>query len=443
MSKVEKSSEPSMDEILNSIRKIIADDSTGNRPPQPPSAVPLPPPGNASFNTPLAAAPPPPLASRSVPPPTASAVDDVLDDFARATPAARASPPAPTPPRADPNVPSWLTSRTPSTPAADKPAAPAPAPPPPHLTVKPFFSPAARDAPAASTETPPSLAPVSPSPDRPAPGSLSAFVPTRPEAQSPPPSLPDFVLPPERRSVAATRVDVDPAVNGRGDHPETSQTAHATSHVAVSQPPPSSDRSPPADQPGAIVSDLAATPRTGEAVPHTQVLASPAARPDSNGAAGIDPVGAKASAPATETPPTPRPAATTNGSISARSVAPSPQSSNGAAKDDMVITGPPLAPNRPPVSPASIPSPSSGPTPAAQISARVSPTPPTQGPAPQHVVSTSRPAAGAPGGPVRTMEDTVVELLRPMLRQWLDANMPRIVEKALRVELSEDGKKKH
>jgi cell pole-organizing protein PopZ len=41
---------------------------------------------------------------------------------------------------------------------------------------------------------------------------------------------------------------------------------------------------------------------------------------------------------------------------------------------------------------------------------------------------------------VRTLEDTVTDLLRPMLRQWLDANMPRIVEKALRVELAEGVK---
>ena len=45
-------------------------------------------------------------------------------------------------------------------------------------------------------------------------------------------------------------------------------------------------------------------------------------------------------------------------------------------------------------------------------------------------------AASAAGEPTRTMEDTVAELLRPMLRQWLDANMPRVVEKALRVELA-------
>jgi cell pole-organizing protein PopZ len=36
-------------------------------------------------------------------------------------------------------------------------------------------------------------------------------------------------------------------------------------------------------------------------------------------------------------------------------------------------------------------------------------------------------------------EDKAAGLLRPMLRQWLDDNMPRIVEKALLIELSESG----
>ena len=36
-----------------------------------------------------------------------------------------------------------------------------------------------------------------------------------------------------------------------------------------------------------------------------------------------------------------------------------------------------------------------------------------------------------------TLDDTAAELLRPMLRQWLDANMPRIVERALRIELTD------
>lgn len=43
----------------------------------------------------------------------------------------------------------------------------------------------------------------------------------------------------------------------------------------------------------------------------------------------------------------------------------------------------------------------------------------------------------APGTSSRTLEETVGELLRPMLREWLDANMPRIVENALRSEMSE------
>ena len=42
----------------------------------------------------------------------------------------------------------------------------------------------------------------------------------------------------------------------------------------------------------------------------------------------------------------------------------------------------------------------------------------------------------APGAGVQTLEDTVARLLRPMLRQWLDDNMPRIVEKAFKEELA-------
>ena len=40
-------------------------------------------------------------------------------------------------------------------------------------------------------------------------------------------------------------------------------------------------------------------------------------------------------------------------------------------------------------------------------------------------------------GSIRSLDDTAAELLRPMLRHWLDENMPRIVEKALRIELAQ------
>ena len=45
------------------------------------------------------------------------------------------------------------------------------------------------------------------------------------------------------------------------------------------------------------------------------------------------------------------------------------------------------------------------------------------------------------GGGVRTLEDTVADLLRPLLREWLENNMPRIVENALRLEVAESVKK--
>jgi cell pole-organizing protein PopZ len=44
-------------------------------------------------------------------------------------------------------------------------------------------------------------------------------------------------------------------------------------------------------------------------------------------------------------------------------------------------------------------------------------------------------AAPVTPGIGKSMEDTVVELLRPLLREWLDKNMPRLIEPALKAEL--------
>jgi len=52
-------------------------------------------------------------------------------------------------------------------------------------------------------------------------------------------------------------------------------------------------------------------------------------------------------------------------------------------------------------------------------------------------------ASSVPGGAPPKMDRAAAELLRPMLRQWLAENMPRIVEDALRSELTDtqgDGK---
>lgn len=45
----------------------------------------------------------------------------------------------------------------------------------------------------------------------------------------------------------------------------------------------------------------------------------------------------------------------------------------------------------------------------------------------------------APSDTVRSMEDTVADLLRPMLRSWLQENMPKIVERALLREMNEQS----
>ena len=49
--------------------------------------------------------------------------------------------------------------------------------------------------------------------------------------------------------------------------------------------------------------------------------------------------------------------------------------------------------------------------------------------------------AGMPGA--RSMENTVAELLRPMLRSWLAENMPKIVERALRKEIDDSLHSEH
>ena len=54
------------------------------------------------------------------------------------------------------------------------------------------------------------------------------------------------------------------------------------------------------------------------------------------------------------------------------------------------------------------------------------------------LVPASQVAVAIADGGERTLDDTVAELLRPMLRQWLADNMPRIVEKALRIEIAQN-----
>jgi cell pole-organizing protein PopZ len=59
--------------------------------------------------------------------------------------------------------------------------------------------------------------------------------------------------------------------------------------------------------------------------------------------------------------------------------------------------------------------------------------------APEPLVEPERPVARTNGGAHdhKTLEDSVKDMLRPMLRQWLDENMPRMVSAALKDELGD------
>jgi cell pole-organizing protein PopZ len=82
-------------------------------------------------------------------------------------------------------------------------------------------------------------------------------------------------------------------------------------------------------------------------------------------------------------------------------------------------------------------------SPSAPVAAAPEPAPelPTGSSAPEISVTqgmaTALAASSGTAVGVRTVEDIVAELLRPMLREWLAENMPRMVEKALRIELAE------
>lgn len=66
--------------------------------------------------------------------------------------------------------------------------------------------------------------------------------------------------------------------------------------------------------------------------------------------------------------------------------------------------------------------------------------PPLPEPPPSVTSSSVLPRQPPPAERSSSIEDTTADLLRPMLRQWLADNMPRMVEKALHIEVAESIK---
>jgi cell pole-organizing protein PopZ len=359
MQRSPKATEPSMEEILASIRKIIAEDPTGAAPPQPaPSRMPAAPPVSARPGQPLLPASAQRPLPEGPPPHTAGERRKAADLDADLADLLGSIPP-----------------RSPGLPPA--PPAPADGPADPKLGQRPQRQPGKANGAAGQM---PAGAPALQQTHRPLSEALSrARAAERPSSADGAPALP--------AAPAQASQDADLARRGRVAPPPLAEPAPAPGgersvERAIAQPaqPPSSGRGSESKRPS---------------LEPTKV-SEPAAELPAAGAA-VDPRGRQA------------------------------ESDSSAAKPVSAKTGgqPVTAPDA--VSAA-----------AAAVARKVAATIPATA-VPSRPFGASRAAAGAAGEATRTLEDTVAELLRPMLRQWLETNMPRIVEKALRVEIADSA----
>ena len=395
MPNVEKAVEPSMEDILASIRKIIAEEPLGSRtaalasPTIPlPSATPLPSPMAFApalgaqrplapmppMNAPAVAAPPvsaPPASAPTVSPRPVEArahkFEDDLSDLLETEPAADPTRLAPPLAQEVAAKPTWKFARTPSGAGDGSYQAPA------HVPAAP------KHAPDAGLPVP-----SAPAAEQPAPVAAQASpVPAATPAGTAPSSalkdlgavIPGLLGAPRRSSGPAAA----PAFDASALHLPTPAAPLVASAPAVKPMP---DAPPPKAS--------AAKPSPAEA---TLAKAFEAATP-------LAPVSAILPPAQSTTPEKPREAARPAAAAEARAALDGIPGllANGAAPQARPIS---LAPTQ------------SRPTAAATAAVA---------------------AIVAPGAPAatRTLEDAVAEMLRPMLRDWLDANMPRIVGKAIK-----------
>lgn len=473
-SRVEKASEPSMEEILASIRKIISEEPAGSKPAAAPPIQAAPIPSAPAGGQPKSADPKPsnstapaagasptqavPTAATAAPakqqpvtpstPEPRSPVDpldeilDLAEEVPTRPPQARAGNPDGAGDRQPNRVPAWLAAR----PGADNsPAASAQQPSQP-ASARSFFPPLSRDA-----------ASPSPASRQPPASDLGAVVPGRNPSplSSSGPSLPS---PHAHRPMDARLLDAKPdAGRTAGANGELNRGAAAIESL---RPADASAPQQPAPR----------SPDAGGLNGHR-----PAPRPDAQTEATADeqrarvpasPERARVEAPVVARQPSPAaPGAalnpghglngqslnghTPNGHLQASAGADAtPGASPRSGHADPLATALATAASASAArlqspSPAPSASPASAPAPAVAADGRNAETAAAISilAAPVAVPAKASPASPEPEAP-RSMEDTVAELLRPMLRQWLDNNMPRIVERALRVELAASAKPK-
>jgi len=406
MARNDQDHEQSMDDILASIRKIIAEDSAVNKP-----------------------------AERAPPkvPVTASSLDDVLG-LADDPPAERSAVPPPPAPKPAPHVsesgvPSWSFPKAPAGPAAGGTPRSYPG-----VTAR---SPGVASPPPATPPPVPAATEAAPKPptsaSTPRTG-LGAFVPGRPEANMRPAAA-------ETGAIPASRFDPAPHRPAESRPPEEKSASLFSSPAdKVSTPSPVSElagqetlRAPtrPTEPLGEKLPSLAdringSQPPASAPGPRAIGAGEEAVKSSPSVAAGVPAASATAAAPPVASSPRPAeplvsPEKSALDALLKEAAGALPPMPGSAAQPAAGSAGVPATDMKPATAAAA------GMGPLTSSPATVAP--PSPAPVAQAVAAET---AGAP----RTLEDTVSELLRPMLRQWLDQNMPRVLEKALRSELA-------
>ena len=430
-----RAEEPSMDEILASIRRIIAEDGSK------PTTLPLP-----AAASPMPAEPAPRPAAPVVVSPAASEAPSSLsaklnDAFGYAP---GADPARPLPAGTNPRMPvktsidddlADILSDTPLPRPAPATAASAPGPafstpapnqsPPAPSSVRPTDAFRLPDAPLAPAPAPAAARPVEPAP--PPPGPVASA-----------PTVPPAAVEPSRPGpiVIAAAPRLKPSVEATLPPRATPAAAPLTlSALNGHTSPPATPASPTQPKPaaaGPVV--LAAMPPATRDKPGEPV--APAVSPASAPEAPTTPSTAAGQGPLSSLK-APEPAHVAD-DASAAAVA----NALGSLEAGLAAVNRPAAPEIVVAAEEVVPSPKAAttapsPGPNSLVSQQAAPAPANSAYQGESVFS--KPSAfigGVALTPIKSFDDTAAELLRPMLRDWLDTNMPRIVEKALKIEIT-------
>jgi cell pole-organizing protein PopZ len=411
MTRLDASSDPSMEDILASIRKIIAEDPPGSRPSPPPPRAPEPPASNLAFGRPFM-----PKAAPVTPAPAAAPRSEPVLSFGESVPATAEFK---SPSRGlqsfealVPASPPWQDERS-----GDS------------QDLEPEFQ----------TEAEPEMeAAVALAPHRSVDDQLSDLlddVPRAAETFADIPREPATQQQPVEALAKSVVAEVPTAVAHAGPavtHPELETRPRFTVSRDGYVPTPARDavKSDPFDfdlgpSPFEIKAKPAASAAT--AAVHQENIASLVSRALESAAPAKAPHASNEATAAAKAAVEPKYVSASNEQPAFLS-----PSVNATLNPEPIMTAAPAAAPRF----EAAPSPVVAPAPSNAASTK-------PGPAVETAIAILEPASSVPSTHVRSMEDTVADLLRPLLKSWLAENMPKIVERALRREMTEQTHGEH